>query len=102
MRTARSVSADPVREWSGVLDRLEADIALAVSGGEPGSWSPPAGSGPLPEELADRARRILDAQLESMAMLGKVRNDALAHLDALSAVPDSQNSVRPLFLDVQG
>jgi hypothetical protein len=37
-----------------------------------------------------------------MVMLGKVRNDALAHLDALSAVPDSQNSVRPLFLDVQG
>jgi hypothetical protein len=37
-----------------------------------------------------------------MAMLGKVRNDALAHLDALSTVPDSQSSARPLFLDVQG
>jgi hypothetical protein len=98
------VSADRVQEWSGILDRLEADIALAVSGGEPEPWNPPAEAetGPLPEELAERARRILDAQLESMDMLGKVRNDALAHLDALSAVPDSQSSARPLFLDVQG
>ena len=101
---ALSVSADPVQEWSGILDRLEASIAVAVSGGEAGPWNPPAEAetGPLPEELADRARRILDAQLESMAMLSKVRNDALAHLDALSAVPDSQSSARPLFLDVQG
>ncbi|MDP9907169.1 hypothetical protein [Arthrobacter bambusae] len=98
------MSADPVQAWSGILDRLEADIALAVSGGEPEAWNPPAAdeAGPLPEELADTARRILDAQLESMAMLGKVRNDALAHLDALSTVPDSQSSARPLFLDVQG
>ncbi|GAA5200604.1 hypothetical protein GCM10023346_43020 [Arthrobacter gyeryongensis] len=98
------MSVDPVEQWSGVLDRFEADIALAVSGGEPVPWNPPveAEAGPLPEELADRARRILDAQLESMAMLGKVRNDALAHLDALSAVPDSQSSAGPLFLDVQG
>ncbi|MEW1821127.1 hypothetical protein AB0323_10085 [Arthrobacter sp. NPDC080031] len=96
------MSADSVQEWSRILDRLETDLAQAVSGGEPGSWSPPAVAGPLPEELVEKARRILDAQLESMAMLGKVRNDALAHLDALSAVPVSQNSVRPLFLDVQG
>ncbi|WP_284754193.1 hypothetical protein [Arthrobacter sp. efr-133-R2A-120] len=96
------MSADPVREWSDILDRFEGDIALAVSGGEPGPWSPPAGAGSLPEGLADRARRILDAQLESMAMLGKVRSDALAHLDALSTVPGSRNSPRPLILDVQG
>jgi hypothetical protein len=96
------VSADPVQEWSEILDRLEADIALAVSGGEPAPWNPPAEAGPLPAELADRARRVLDAQLESMTMLGKVRNDALVHLDALSTVPDSRSSARPLFLDVQG
>ncbi|MHC6219500.1 hypothetical protein [Arthrobacter sp. MMS24-S77] len=96
------MSADPVQEWSEVLDRLEADIALAVSGGEPVAWDPPAKAGPLPVELADRARQVLDAQQESMAMLGKVRNDALAHLDALSTVPESRSSVRPLFLDVQG
>ncbi|MCZ9882642.1 hypothetical protein [Arthrobacter sp. B2a2-09] len=96
------MSADPVREWSDILDRLEADFALAVSGGEPEPWNAPAVAGQLPEELADRARRILDAQLESMAMLGKVRNDAVAHLDALSTVPGSRNSPRPLILDVQG
>ncbi|MGO4856815.1 hypothetical protein [Arthrobacter sp. 2MCAF14] len=96
------MSADPVQEWSEILDRLEANIAVAVSGGEAEPWNPPANAGPLPEELADRARRILDAQQESMAMLGKVRNDALTHLDALSTVPDSQSSARPLFLDVQG
>jgi hypothetical protein len=96
------VSADPVQEWSDILDRLELNIAMAVSGGEPEPWNPPAEAGPLPEELAGRARRILDAQLESMAMLGKARNGARAHLDALSTVPDGQGSLRPLFLDVQG
>ncbi|GAB3568340.1 hypothetical protein GCM10027405_29960 [Arthrobacter alkaliphilus] len=96
------MSADHVQEWSGILDRLELNIAMAVSGGEPEPWSPPAEAGPLPEELADRAHRILDAQLESMAMLEKARNGARAHLDALSTVPDGQGSVRPLFLDVQG
>lgn len=96
------MSADPVHEWSDLLDRLERDIAVAVSGDEPEPWSPPAEAGPLPEELADRARRILDAQLESMAMLGKARNGARAHLDALSTVPDGQGPARPLFLDVQG
>lgn len=96
------MSADPVREWSGILDRLEADIAVAVSGGEPVPWNPPAESGPLPLELADRARHLLDAQLESMSILGKIRSDALAHLDALSTVPGSRNSARPLILDVQG
>ncbi|WAH99088.1 hypothetical protein [Arthrobacter sp. MMS18-M83] len=96
------MSADSVQEWSEILDRLEADIAEAFASGEPAPWNPPHEAAPLPVELADRARRILDAQLESMAMLGKVRNDALAHLDALSTVPDTQSTARPLFLDVQG
>ncbi|WP_442543559.1 hypothetical protein ACSBOX_17325 [Arthrobacter sp. KN11-1C] len=91
-----------MREWSDILDRLEADIAVAVSGGEPVPWSPPVEAGPLPPALADRARRLLDAQLESVSILGKIRNDALAHLDALSTVPGSRDASRPLILDVQG
>lgn len=96
------MSADSLEEWSEILDRLEACIAEAFAGGEPAPWNPPDGAGPLPVELADRAHRILDAQIESIAMLGKVRNDALAHLDALSTVPDTRNATRPLFLDVRG
>lgn len=96
------MSADSVQEWSEILDRLEDRIAEAFAGGEPTRWHPPAEAGPLPEELVDRARRVLDAQLESMTMLRKVRNDALAHLDAISTVPDTQSAARPLFLDVQG
>ncbi|MDQ0029425.1 hypothetical protein [Arthrobacter bambusae] len=96
------MSADRVQEWSDILDRLEGDIAVAVSGDVPAPWSPTAESGPLPLELADRARRVLDAQLESMAILDKIRSDALAHLDALSTVPGNRNSPRPLILDVRG
>lgn len=96
------MSADSIQEWSEILDRLEACIAEAFASGEPAPWNPPDQAGPLPEELADRARRVLDAQLESMTMLRKVRNDALAHLDALSTVPDTQSTARPLFLDVHG
>ncbi|MFH5880037.1 hypothetical protein [Arthrobacter sp. NA-172] len=96
------MSADSIRQWSEILNRLETDIAAAFSDGEFVPWSPPADAGPLPLELADRAQRLLDAQLESMTILDKIRGDALAHLDALSTVPGSRNPSRPLILDVQG
>jgi hypothetical protein len=96
------VSADPAISWSAVLDRFEADIALAVSGGTPGPWAPPEDLGPCPAELADRALRVLDAQRETEAMLSKERQRAGAHLGALKAVQDPQRTGHPQYLDVRG
>ena len=88
--------------WSAVLDRLEADIALAVSGGFPSSWEPPAELGPLPVALGARARRVLDAQADAMDLLADMKHDAGAHLAALAAVSPGPGSARPLLLDVRG
>jgi hypothetical protein len=96
------VSADPVAVWREILDRFEADIALAVSGGTPESWTPPADVGPVPAELAERALRVADAQRETAAILAKTKADAAAHLEALDAVPGSRSSGHALLLDVRG
>jgi hypothetical protein len=96
------VSADQAAAWSVILDRFEADIALAVSGGTPGSWTPPADVGPVPPELLERAARVLDAQQETRAILTRSRDDAAAHRDALDSVPDSGHSGHALYLDVRG
>jgi hypothetical protein len=96
------VSADPVAVWREILDGFEADIALAVSGGTPESWTPPADVGPVPAELAERALRVADAQRETAAILAKTKADAAAHLEALDAVPGSLYSGHALLLDVRG
>lgn len=96
------MSADQAAAWSAALDRFEADIALAVSGGTPASWSPPIDPGPVPPELLERAVRVLDAQQETRSILAKARDDAAAHRDALDSVPDSGHSGHALYLDVRG
>lgn len=96
------MSADQARAWSAILDRFEADIALAVSGSTPGRWAPPADVGPVPAELLERAVRVLDAQREAQSILAKARDEAAAHRDALDAVPDVGHSGHALYLDVCG
>jgi hypothetical protein len=96
------VSADPVSVWREILNRFEADIGLAVSGGSPESWTPPADVGPVPPELTERALRVADAQRETAAILAKTKADAAAHLEALDAVPGSRSSGHALLLDVRG
>lgn len=96
------MSADPAVSWAVILDRLEADIALAVSGGIPGPWEPPAEPGPIPRDLHTRAAHILDAQRESIRMLTRSRADAAAHRGALDSVPDFRNRAHAIYLDVRG
>ncbi|MFF1830102.1 hypothetical protein [Paenarthrobacter sp. NPDC058040] len=88
--------------WSVALDRLEADIALAVSGGFPAPWEPPADLGPLPVALGARALLVLDAQADAMDLVSGMKHDAGAHLAALAAVSPGPGSARPLLLDVRG
>ncbi|WP_159708740.1 hypothetical protein [Arthrobacter sp. 18067] len=89
-------------KWSAILDGFERDIALAVSGGDVPSWTPPVDAGPLPASLADRARRVLDAQADAVAILNRAKHDAGTQLGAIDAVPSGSVSDRPLLLDVRG
>lgn len=89
-------------DWSAILDGFERDIALAVSGGNVPSWTPPSDVGPLPASLAERARQVLDAQADAVAILNRVKHDAGTQLGAIDAVPSGSASDRPLLLDVRG
>ncbi|TVU59696.1 hypothetical protein FQP90_18520 [Paenarthrobacter nitroguajacolicus] len=93
------MSPDP---WSAILDGFERDIALAVSGKVVPPWTPPLDAGPLPASLADRARRVLDAQADAVAILNRAKHDAGTQLSAIDAVPSGPGSDRPLLLDVRG
>ncbi|MGF6833034.1 hypothetical protein QF015_001199 [Paenarthrobacter sp. TE4293] len=89
-------------QWSAILDGFERDIALAVSGGDVPTWTPPVDAGPLPASLAERARRVLDAQADAAAILARLKHDAGTQLAAIDAVPSGSLSARPLLLDVRG
>lgn len=95
------MSADPTAAWAAILDRFEANIALAVSGGTTEPWAPPPDPGPIPGALQSRAVQILEAQRESIGILARIRADAAAHLGALDSVPDSRHSGHALYLDVR-
>lgn len=81
--------AEPVPTWVDILDSLEASISLAFAG-EDSDWQPPAADpGPIPEELLDRALRLLDARREAERMLTEKRTTVARHLSAVNAVPDA-------------
>jgi hypothetical protein len=102
--------------WLAALDELEAvagrdpqaaaDVAGAsgVSGvsGVTGVWTPPAGLGPLPADLADRAAAVASVQRGALARLDAARKAVLAHLGAVRSVESSREPERPVYLDATG
>jgi hypothetical protein len=75
----RATSADEVRppeDWHGILHDLENQVVdaesvlardradeIAAWGRRSADWVPPASLGPIPEDLRDRAARLLQHQL---------------------------------------
>jgi hypothetical protein len=67
---------DAARDWATVLDELEGEVLAAEStlrsnrdgeiaawGRRAEDWVPPSGMGPVPEDLRERAARLLQHQL---------------------------------------
>jgi hypothetical protein len=104
--------------WLAALDELEAvagrDPQLTADGagvagagagagaGMLGAWTPPAGLGPLPPELADRAAAVAGAQRGALARLDAARKAVLAHLGVVRSVESSHEPERPVYLDATG
>ena len=99
--------------WLAALDELEAvagrDPQLSVDGAGAGAgagasavWTPPAGLGPLPAELADRAAAVAGAQRGALARLDDARKAVLAHLGAVRSVESSHEPERQVYLDATG
>ncbi|WP_049829097.1 hypothetical protein [Arthrobacter sp. RIT-PI-e] len=116
-------SVGPLEAWSDALDFLEVAIDDAIAGDLTddfggtdlhdaalirqaaglGSWTPPAGLGPLPAELVERALRINERQQDAAAQLTGELRTLRQHRSVLGSV---QTAIAPeeksVYLDVTG
>ena len=93
--------------WGDALDALEIDLVLAeqmltldrIAADPPQRWAPPANLGPLPATLLDRARALLDRQLEVSRRLSEAAAMSRRQLNAAAALRTRAEAV-PVYLDV--
>lgn len=96
--------------WESLIVDLEATaqaarFALATRSEESSSvakWRPPVDLGPIPAQLIERARAVLDSQFEVMRRIETARDAAGAHITALRTARQSRPSDRSVYLDVTG
>ena len=92
--------------WEQALHRLEIDVAAAealltldhIADSPPDPWAPPVGLGPLPLTLVDRARTLLDRQIEAGLRLSQAADLSRRHSRAAEAMRSAAPSV-PVYLD---
>lgn len=94
-------------DWGALLDRLEKDArrVLASAPGtadaaDIGPWSPP--DTPMPPELADRAREIVELQRAAMERARTDLDEIRGHIGAVGRIPSTQRPDAPAYLDVDG
>jgi hypothetical protein len=100
--------------WRAALDELEALVAdtdASLPAGDadtvtaptaPRRWAPPAGLGPLPQDLATRASSLAERQRGVIGRLEAARAAVLQHLGAVRTVEASHEPSRPVYLDATG
>ncbi len=95
-----------------MLDQLERDVKAiedvlagddqAVARGDIGPWQVPTTSGPIPDVLVPRARRIADRQVDAQeALVARMRSareqrDVVRRLD-----PGTRRATRSVYLDTR-
>lgn len=91
--------------WLEALAEME---AVAGASGD-GTFVPPrtlargvADLGPLPVELADRAREVQRAQKSAIERVLEARRSVSKHLAALRSVPPARETDRAVYLDATG
>ena len=106
MVTATRVDATFHDQWVAELERLEADVTLAESMLRANeapvlpAWQRPVIRGPLPHELEDRARLVLERQL-AVAHQGTQRLTATGRERALhQRLRDTARLDVPVYLDI--
>ncbi len=100
--------------WSRALDEFELDLAhaelLLADQHLPSVdevalarvWQRPPDLGPLPAQLADRARAVRDRQLEVAQRLASAMVQNRRHLAALESMRRPRTPAVPVYLDVEG
>ncbi len=84
--------------WERTLDQLELDLH---NSGSLDVWEPPTDLPPMPPEVVDRVRRLLDQQSELLLQLESDRRKVRRHLQYLDANAAKGMSSGPLFIDTQ-
>lgn len=93
--------------WEAALAELELDVAAAeamltldhIADAPPRDpWAPPLGLGPLPAPLVDRARTLLDRQIEVGRRLAEAAELSRRHSRAAQALRQAPPS-GPVYLD---
>jgi hypothetical protein len=87
--------------WERALAALEL-AAKSAPYGVPTNWNPPGGLGALPEDLRERAGRVLEVQERAIRKLGDLQVETAAHLAAIRAVPTLRADASSVYLDVTG
>lgn len=77
---------------------MEADLEKGAERTRP--WSAPELVDPLPPHLLDRARRVVEAQQNTIAVLAGEQSSVARHLGALRTVPTPHSG--SVYLDVIG
>lgn len=90
-----------LERWTALLDELEREVADPDAGGDT-PWRPPAGLGPLPAGLLERAQNLVTAQQHARAALEEEQHATRRHLAALRALPQHRDETRPVYLDASG
>jgi hypothetical protein len=96
--------------WAGALDEMEIAVreaqALLTDAHRPApvagaAWTPPAGIGPLPASLEERARAVLERQLAVAEALAAAMVRSRRQLRALATLAPAP-AHPPVYVDVDG
>ena len=92
--------------WEAALEALELDVTQVehtlalrdIALDPPDPWRPPSGLGPLPLALADRARALLERQIEVSRRVAEAAALARRHARAAQGMRSAPEA-SPVYLD---
>jgi hypothetical protein len=109
---ARSGDAQPVEDWPAVLEGLEGQVLeaeqvlaqerageIAAWGRRFSDWVPPSALGPLPEELRERAARLLQHQLAVAERLVERITQSQKQRDLAARMSHGPSRPVPAYID---
>ena len=100
-------NSQAIRAWERTLDHIQLDLQKASSlssdpmAESPEDWEPPADLPPMPPEVVDRVRRLLEQQGELLLQLESSRRKVRRHLQYLDANAAKGMTSGPRFIDTQ-
>lgn len=95
------MSAEATEAWVRLLDLFDEQIREVNRGKIHAlpDWTAPSDFPPLPDELAGRARSVLERQRSTAARAAEARREIGREITALRALPPTAASAAPVYFD---